>query len=753
MNKVRQTISILIFAFGLSLSAADNLILNGDMGNEAKFDQECRSDGDETGKLTLFAEDLTWNKCGRLEVVGTKKSAAGTDEINANAWIGLNAEGRLPGFFVKPNATYEFSIDLRGTPERVRVAAKTWSQDSLTAGSELRLTTVSMTKIGREWQTFRGTFKTGPKDVRAALCVQMWSDAQYKGSQQYKVGDWVLFDNVSVRDRQGDIEGFARKYGKPFAVAPVPVTADFRVPFVPSEVMDPPEKLVVRAAVNEIKALPLALANLTGEFAEYRVTLESTRPEDALTKYDGKFGLGGFPADQITVRKALRVKENDLYANKLRLDPLVKMDEASTIGVLAMEAGLVWIDFDTRGVKPGKYRGRLRIISLGEVGMVKRVKGGDYGDLEFACPGMREVPLELEVMPITLDPEPMAPLSLFATAETESLLDAQLVLGTREFLLSPWALAFGRDKNGEFDAKQYRPQKWIGGNADEVIAQAKKWAADRGVRPRFLIAYSCWNTYCSFHGAKDSPEARLKGWVSWLKAVRAYLNAWGIGDDAYVLEIEDEVKRERLDEIISALAEAKKVVPEVRFTNTFLGGKKPLTIEELERFRPYLDAYIFHDYAFLRNPGYRDYVRELVKSGKAVSHYTCSTRMNEDLDREFRQNAWMSLRYGLSGSALYQGIDMQGGFGARNWKVTTYGGILYRSDDAVLPSVRALALRQGVEDVKYAQLLLRLGKADARIAEFVAKCAEKVTENPAGGDRTLADRVRDKIAERILKMQ
>ena len=89
---------------------AQNLIVNGDMSDEAKFALECRTDGGKTGALSLYSEDLTWNKCGRLEVVATEKSKVGSDVVNANAWIGRNDAGRLPGFFVKPNATYSFSI-------------------------------------------------------------------------------------------------------------------------------------------------------------------------------------------------------------------------------------------------------------------------------------------------------------------------------------------------------------------------------------------------------------------------------------------------------------------------------------------------------------------------------------------------------------------------------------------------------------------------------------------------------------------
>jgi len=732
---------------------AQNLILNGDMADAAKFAQECVTDGGKTGALTLFSEDLTWNKCGKLEVVKVEKSKEGNDVINANAWIGMTPGSKLPGFKVRPNTTYEFSIDLRGTPKHVRVAARTFVSDDNWKGAETRLTTVSMTKIGEGWQTFRGTFKTGPKDIRCAICIQMWSDSQYKKAYQYKLGDWVLFDNVSVYDRQGDIEGFAKKYGKPLAVAPVPVTADMRVPFVPEEVQNPPERIAVKAAVNELKAVPLALANLTGELAEYRVSLESTKPTDAITKFDGAFGLGGFPPSQITMRKGLRFKDNDLYQGKLRIDPLVEMDEASSITVPAMECGLVWVDIDTSGVRPGKYEGRLRVISLSETGKSKKIAGGGYGDIVLECPGMVDVPFLLEVLPIELDKEPSVPGGLFCQAVGRPMFRQMAALGCRDFLVSPWAFAFHRAADGSFDVNRYKPQPWDGGDVRRVLRNHHEWAVAEGVDARYLIGYSVWKTFKSVYGTAGDKKKTLEDWKLWLKAVKALMNSNGVGDDRYWAEAQDEPPRDDVPELIEALKAAREAVPEMQFTVTFLGGSQPFTIEELKLFEPYLSGYIFHDHVFLRNPGYHDYIAELVRKGKYVSHYTCSTRMTEDLDREFRQNAWLCERWGLKGNAIYQGIDGQCGAGALNWKLTMYGGLLYRAGDRFLPSVRAMALRQGVQDVKYLAALRKRAGDSEEVAKFLREAAVRVTDNPAGGDRGIPDRMREKAAEMLLRLK
>lgn len=749
-----RTLTLLATMVALGASGAQNLILNGDMADEAKFAAECVTDGNKTGRLTLFSEDLTWNKCGKLEVVEVMRNEAkGSAVINANAWIGMTLGSRLPGFKVRPNTTYEFSIDLRGTPERVRVGARTFIGDDNWQGAENRLTTVSMTSIGKDWQTFRGTFKTGPKDVRCCLFVQMWSDSQYPKAYQYKLGDWVLFDNVSVSDRQGDLEAFAKRYGRPFAVAPVPVTCDMRIPFVPEEVMSPPERIRVRAAVNELKGVPLALANLTGELTEYRVSLESTLPADQFTKFDGAKGLAGFAGDRVTLRRGVRVKDNDLYAGKLRIDPMPKMDEAQTLSVPAMEAGLVWIDLDTTDVAPGVYKGRFRVLSLTDVAKSEKT-GPGFGDYRITSPGQRDIPFELEVLPIVLDKGPSVPGGFYTAAVSREMFDQLADLGGREFLLPVWALAFRETKDGlGFDAGKYRPQAWEGGDIRRVVCDHLAWGRARNVRPTFMIGYGSWDVFNKTAGDRTLSADNLARWCSWLKATKTLLNGCGVSDADYCHELADEPKRELLPELLTALKAAKKALPEVRFTITFLGGSDPVMLKELEAFEPYLDGYIFHDHKFLRNPGYHAHLAKLRAAGRSVTHYTCSTRMTEDLDREFRQNAWMAERWNLTGNWIYQGIDAQGGVGAPNWKLCTYGGLLYRAGESFLPSMRALALREGVTDVKYIAALKRFGKDDPNVQRFIADAAERVVSNPPGGDRTLADRVRAETADYILRLQ
>jgi len=745
------------FTFGLaltgvlSLNAAQNLILNGDFADEGKFAKECVTDGGKTSKLTLFSEDLTWNKCAKLEIVNVQKSDKDTDVINANAWIGCNAEGKLPGFNVRPNTTYQFTIDLRGTPKYARVGARTWATDDLWKETAFRLTTVSFTKITNEWQTFRGTFKTGPKDKRAALGVQLWSDTQYPKAYQYKKGDWVLIDNVSVYDRQGDIEAFAKNYGKSFSVAPVSISSDMAIPFLPEEIMTPPTAIRVKMAINEIRSVPVAIANLTGEMQEYRVSLEQKTPPDGYTPRDGFFGLSGFPENQITVRRAVRAKDNDQYPDKLRLDALVKVDEASTLPIPAKEAGLMTFDFDTAGVAPGTYRGILRVIPLSEPAEFEQ-KGANYSDIHYKGP-MRDIPFEVEVQPIMLDREPVVPGGFYGLAADRRMFHEMVTMGAREFMISPWAFVFGRTADGGFDIEDWHIPAWNGADVDNVIRRHREWASEEGVNIRFLIAYSSFHTFGKLYPKITDKEELFRAWPKWITAIRQFMEKQGLTTADWSIETFDEPPATDFEMVLRALRTAHAAEPTVDQLITFLGGNSPMSIDQLKKLEPYVKSYIFHDFKHLRDKGYHAYIAHLRASGKSISHYTCSTRPNEDIDHEYRQNAWMGERHNLTGNAMYQLVDQHGGCGAKNWKVVNRGALLYRASGNTIHSTRSLAIRQGVEDVKYLRELKKYAKGDRAAEAFLATAAQRVTDNPAGGDRYLADRVREEAAAHIIRLQ
>ena len=117
----------------------------------------------------------------------------------------------------------------------------------------------------------------------------------------------------------------------------------------------------------------------------------------------------------------------------------------------------------------------------------------------------------------------------------------------------------------------------------------------------------------------------------------------------------------------------------------------------------------------------------------------------------FRRHAWFGEAFGLSGNQFFLLHDAQGGVGERDWKAPTEGGIVYRSFDDFIPSVRYMNFRRGVNDVKYLAKLRELAGGDPEVRAFLRAAAQRVVET-GRIDRTAADRVREEVAARILRV-
>jgi hypothetical protein len=83
-----------------------------------------------------------------------------------------------------------------------------------------------------------------------------------------------------------------------------------------------------------------------------------------------------FPANKIVIRRGVAYKDSDAPNHGRRYDILAALNEASTVPVPPREGGLIWINFDCRGAKPGIYRGAITVIPFNQVNtLVKLLQG------------------------------------------------------------------------------------------------------------------------------------------------------------------------------------------------------------------------------------------------------------------------------------------------------------------------------------------------------------------------------------------
>lgn len=349
---------------------------------------------------------------------------------------------------------------------------------------------------------------------------------------------------------------YASLTGRKFSLALVSPTSNFAVPFIPEEIFQPATEMRISAAINELKGVPVALANLTDQAAEYQVILETCG------KYNGEYGLKGFPKTQFTMRQAVRFKDSDQDAGSLRLDPLPKMNQASTLMVLPREAGLVWLDFDTSGVAPGFYEGRLRIIPLSEPAKWETINGA-YWERKYSG-DMQDIPFTLEVLDIVLNREPSLPMGFFQAADNEQCFQLMLQVGTRNIGISPWSFKFPV-KDGRLLSDQVTDTLLAEG---EKIRQHEEWARKHGVTLTYFIGFSAYHAFEQVYGLTKNPELKKQLWPQWIIAVNAYMNSLGVEAERYVIETWDEPHPDKFPELLESHQLAKAAEEKVRLTLT-----------------------------------------------------------------------------------------------------------------------------------------------------------------------------------------
>ena len=273
--------------------AANNLIRIGTFEHDKTEIMRAVRNGEYSseyaGSFDLFTEDATWNRCIRLTAGPVQKHKISGNKMSGADVIVSGADGK--GIPVEPEQFYDYSFELKGSPKR---AVSRFLERGLRF------------EPGKDWRSFKGRFRTGKKAERIELQFVLWTyvdKPESFGNNLFKPGDNLLIDNLSlVRDEQfPKIKAMLEKSREPFRVAPYAVEAEASCPFLPPELAKPPKKIVIRAAVNEKKPLPVAIANLTDTFAQYRVVLEANPGDIDAGKPirdTGIFGLKGYPKER-----------------------------------------------------------------------------------------------------------------------------------------------------------------------------------------------------------------------------------------------------------------------------------------------------------------------------------------------------------------------------------------------------------------------------------------------------------------------
>lgn len=524
------------------------------------------------------------------------------------------------------------------------------------------------------------------------------------------------------------------KLGKmPFLLLRYPVTNGFSLPLDFSEKNLVIEPIELRAAINEHKALPVAIINRTAKPETYRVVIH---PNLGQSTVDFTGLTNNFPSGNITMREALRVKDSDASGAGSIFDPLPLMNQAQTITIAPGETGLIWLEFNCKNVEPGKYFGAIRVIPLQEIAIVTRDKY--KGE-------MRDYPLKLEVLPITL--QPLTANGTWCNHNSENSFTCYQALSPGPIMIDPWSIPFRFDEKGNVINQLPELVKSL---HNEYIL-FKKHNINSALK--FIIGYSTYSIMVRAHLNKkinhDSPEC-YTAWRNYLKSIAELMKEAGINESEYGFELFDEPHGENFTRDLKVCRIAKETLPNANFYMTWAPHNYGYTPEMIRKFIPYVNHHLFH-HLLLLDPTYMKVVEE-VKSNPQTHYgfYSCSTSMRESLHRYYRLIGWKGFRTEAETYHVYIFCESPWGeLGATNWKAAAEGGLTLRSGNDQIPTIRYEALREGFTDIQYMEALARKHK-DPATQKFIHDATERVVVNNAH-DSVEPDRVRAEIVKLLTK--
>jgi len=559
---------------------------------------------------------------------------------------------------------------------------------------------------------------------------------------------WVRLDELKEKAR------LLKLSGEKFLVAQIPPATDPAIPFLPDELNNPQKEFQVTAAVNEHAPLALALANMSGNFEEYRVSLvrgwEQPEPqveywycEPGLKQQDGTV----FPANRITIRRGIRGRDSETPDAKERFDILAKVNEASTIPVPSREGALVWIDFDCRGVKPGTYQGKLVVTPLS----ANRVKSAKRGPAGFRIQDTltKEIPVKLTVLPFELDESDM-PLNGYRSAYRQYQFDLMKEYSCAMYMVTPWHFRFRFAPDGSIQEEKLTPCL----EPHIRLLAANAAAMPKGIR-KVMIGYGAYDIFRRVHmrgaGIEYDSPAYWNAWREWSKAMDRIMTRNGFAREDYTVEVVDEPHEDKFPvaEMKKACEEMKQAVPGIHLTLT--SGIK-IYGKELSGI---IDGWIFSHYSIYERTETPLIDAFTALPGKEWAVYCCATGMRQSLYRYYRIHAWKSLDLNSKYVGVYQFFAQQPGTDLR--RMATDGELAYDTAQGLIPSVRLENLRIGLTDARYILLLKKLAEnddsAEAKAARAFLKTAAHDVAAVFPHDPGKADTVRKKAVEWILKLQ
>ena len=579
------------------------------------------------------------------------------------------------------------------------------------------------------------------EDFQKKAAAELKKDAptaEMKAIEAFAARKFQTFAQVLQASEKLKNQIVSAKMGKaPFVLAQLPLHGNFSAPLeigVENVVND---TIKLRAAGREIAMVPLVIVNRTGKTASYRVVIHDDA--ENFRFHENHTLAGGFPAENITLREGVAVKDSEGKKPGAIFDALPKINQAQTVTAAPGEGALVWVELDASGVQPGKYTGSVRIIPLAEPSehTYKQYKGAicDY-------------PITLEVLPFEL-PDPL-PGWLCSNAGTVDHLKYMMQLAPGRVHISPFCVKHKFNSKGDLIDDNGSHERLVAAFKDGLEKYRQLDALN--IKRKFLYGYSAYTCFTRTSMPKKMKELTPEWencWRNHLKAIRKAILASGVSMDDVVFEIWDEPRGKNFKLLLRLTQIMRETLPDGVLSITWACENFEFTPQMMSQFDELLDEHIYH--WLLRNsPKYKPLIKRMDnRRNTLIGIYQCSTGIREDLHTYYRLHAWRAFRMNCDLLGFYQFNSLPWGqSGATDWKRIPGGAIAYRAGNSCIPSIRFMAMRRGVDDIRYMNLLKKFS-GNPGVDELL-KTAPKQVED-AGFDGTMPDKIRDQAVKLILK--
>ena len=531
----------------------------------------------------------------------------------------------------------------------------------------------------------------------------------------------------------------ARMGKAPFVLAQLPLNGNYSAPLEIGVENVVKNEIKLQAAGNEIAMLPLVIVNRTAKTAAYRVMIHDDASNIRL--HENHTLANGFPAENITMREGVAVKDSEAKNPGAIFDSLPRMNEAQTVSVAPNEGALVWVEFNTANVKPGKYNGSVRIIPLSEPAT------HTYNSYKGA---MCDYPVSLEVLPFDLPAQ--GPGWLCSSTGTVDHLRYMRMIGTGRIHITPFYIKHKFNKKGELVDDNGSHDRLVEALKEGLEQYRQLNASD--TKRKFLYGYSAYNCFTRTSmpkGMKPLTPEWENCWRNHLKAIKKAILAAGVSMDDVVFEIWDEPRGKEFELLLRVTQIMRETLPDAVLSVTWACQNFEFTPEMMGKFDDLLDEHIYH-WLLRSDPKFKTVIKRMDnRPNTLIGVYQCSTGIREDLHTYYRLHAWRAYRMNCDILALYQFSAMTWGkCGATDWKRIPGGAIVNRAGNSCIPSIRYMALRRGVDDIRYLKVLEKYaGNPD--VDKLLKEAAKRVEDG--GFDGTVPDKIRAEAVALIKKYQ